>query len=146
MERRKFIKNCCFTTVGIALSGSLLQSCETFHYATTTRVDDNWVIAKSEFIKIKGDKQKELSFVLISDGASNFPICVYKVTEDRYVASLLTCTHRGCELIIGGGVYTCPCHGSEFTTTGKVTEGPAIENLKTYKIKTDNENIYISIT
>jgi cytochrome b6-f complex iron-sulfur subunit len=66
--------------------------------------------------------------------------------KDEYVATLLECTHRGCGLKVGGGVFTCPCHGSEFSTTGEVLEGPADENLKTYEIEIDNENIYIILS
>ena len=44
---------------------------------------------------------------------------------------------------MGGGIYTCPCHGSEFSVKGKVLEGPADKDLKIFKTETDNENIYI---
>ena len=77
---------------------------------------------------------------------SQFPICLYKTKEDHYNASLLKCTHRGCELNVGGGIYSCPCHGSEFSIKGAVLEGPAEKDLKTFKIDTDNENIYIYLS
>jgi len=76
---------------------------------------------------------------------TGFGSILYRIKENYY-ASLLKCTHRGCELNVGGGIYSCPCHGSEFTVKGKVLEGPAEENLKTYKTKTDHEKIYIYLS
>ena len=81
---------------------------------------------------------------MIKTEDSEFPICIYKIKEDTYVASLLKCTHRSCELNVGGGIYSCPCHGSEFSVQGDVLEGPAEDKLKTFKTETDNENIYLS--
>ena len=75
-----------------------------------------------------------------------FPICLYKTNEGKYIASLLKCTHNGCELNVGGGIYSCPCHGSEFSITGKVMEGPADRDLKTFKTETDHENIYVYLS
>ncbi|MBT8273484.1 MAG: Rieske (2Fe-2S) protein [Bacteroidia bacterium] len=143
MERRKFIKNCCYTAIGLPVLATVLESCGSIYYASTIRKESQIVLAKSEFIK--GDSQSSRSFVLIKDKASEFPICIYKSDSNHYVASLLECTHQSCELNVGGGVYSCPCHGSEFTMTGKLLEGPAETDLKTFKIDTDNENIYINL-
>lgn len=42
-----------------------------------------------------------------------------------------TCTHMGCELNWNSAErsWDCPCHGSRFTYTGKIIEGPAVEPL-----------------
>lgn len=143
MERRKFIKSCCYVGVGLPLLGVALQSCEAAHYATVKSDAEKLTVLKSEFL-IEGKSNR--SFVLLSLKGSGFPICLYKTSEDSYVASLLKCTHRGCELNVGGGIYSCPCHGSEFSTSGKVLEGPADQDLKTFKTTTDNDNIYIYVS
>lgn len=146
MERRKFIKNCSFATVGIPMIGTILQSCGSIYYATTSQSKTGLTLSKSEFWEIKKDKKIERKFVMIQSNKFGFPICLYKIKDDQYVASLLKCTHRGCELNVGGGIYSCPCHGSEFTTQGKLLEGPADEDLQTFITKSDNENIYIKIS
>ena len=146
MERRKFIKTCCYSAVGIPLSASFLQSCGAIYYATSTREKDRLTVAKSEFLRIKKEKQVARNYILLNIDEMGFPICIYKTDKVNYTASLLKCTHNGCELNVGGGIYTCPCHGSEFSTTGKVLEGPADRNLKTYKTETDHENIYIYLS
>lgn len=145
MERRKFIKTCCYTAIGIPLGASLLQSCGAIHYATSTVENQRIAVSKLEFIETKKSKQRPRDFVLLNIQGLGFPICLYNVKGD-FVASLLKCTHRGCELNVGGGIYSCPCHGSEFSTTGQVLEGPADQNLKVYKTETDEENIYIYLS
>ena len=146
MERRKFIKSCCYSAIGISVAGVLLSSCESIYYATITRKSNRLVVSKKEFIKIKNEKQSERKFVLIKEDELKYPVCLYKVSDNNYSASLLLCTHNGCELNVGGGRYTCPCHGAEFSINGKVLQGPAEKDLKTYKTETDNENIYIHLS
>jgi cytochrome b6-f complex iron-sulfur subunit len=145
MERRKFIKTCCYTAIGIPFGASMLQSCGAIYYASLSKEPGKLVVAKSEFINEKNNKKTTRDFVLLNMNELGFPICLYKV-KDEYIASLLKCTHRGCELNVGGGIYSCPCHGSEFSTTGQVLEGPADQNLKVYKTETDEKNIYIYLS
>ena len=146
MERRKFIKTCCYSAIGIPLGGALLQSCGAIYYANSTHEADKLVVARSEFLKVKKNKQTSRNFVLLKTANLGFPICLHKTNENSYTASLLKCTHNGCELNVGGGIYSCPCHGSEFSVAGKVLEGPADRDLQTFKTETDNENIYIYLS
>jgi glycine/D-amino acid oxidase-like deaminating enzyme/nitrite reductase/ring-hydroxylating ferredoxin subunit len=50
---------------------------------------------------------------------------------NRHIVST-TCTHIGCELKWNSAElsWDCPCHGSRFTYTGDIIEGPALENIK----------------
>jgi cytochrome b6-f complex iron-sulfur subunit len=142
MERRNFIKTCCITIAGGSALTSL-SSCGAIYFATAKKENGKYTIAKSEFIEIKNEKQKNRKFVLLQEDEKSFPICVYRIEQNKFQASLLECTHQGCELNVGGGIYSCPCHGSEFSTSGKLLEGPAERDLKTFKTEIDNENIYV---
>ena len=51
---------------------------------------------------------------------------------DKLVAISSNCTHRKCKLATRPDrSFTCPCHGSTFDPTGKVTAGPAKRDLPT---------------
>ncbi len=145
MDRLKFIKNCCYTAIGVPLGAAVLQSCESIYYASSSKSNNKLVVARSEFWKEKNGKKTNRSFVLVKPETSDFPICINKIDNETYVASLMKCTHRSCELNVGGGIYSCPCHGSEFSITGKVLEGPAETDLKTYPIKLDANNLYVTL-
>ncbi|HEU5396320.1 MAG TPA: Rieske (2Fe-2S) protein [Verrucomicrobiae bacterium] len=48
----------------------------------------------------------------------------------RLFALSSICTHRKCKLTAEADrTYYCPCHGSTFDATGRVTEGPARRDL-----------------
>jgi cytochrome b6-f complex iron-sulfur subunit len=43
------------------------------------------------------------------------------------------CTHEGCTITgADGAIYVCPCHGSRYSHTGQVVNGPAVSSLRQY--------------
>ena len=64
-------------------------------------------------------------------------IGAYKDEHGKLYFIDTTCTHMGCELKWNSAEKTwdCPCHGSRFSPTGNVIDGPAFKALN--KIKTD---------
>lgn len=122
------------------------SSCSSSNYFTKTVVKNKeLVIARTEFLNTTKGSSVNRKFVLARIDNWRFPICIYKIDDNTFHALLMECTHRSCELSPHGDFLICPCHGSEFDRTGKVQNPPAEENLKTYKIHTDKENIYVQL-
>ncbi|HUM45756.1 MAG TPA: Rieske (2Fe-2S) protein [Chitinophagales bacterium] len=146
MYRKDFIKVCGMVCLsGTALS-TLLQSCAASGYFAATTVSNKQVtIKKTEFIITGENKSVQRKFVLVNIPQYSFPVAVYKINDEQYSAVLMECTHKGCELRPQGTFLICPCHGSEFSNTGIVQNPPAEENLKTFQITQDHENIYIQL-
>lgn len=144
MDRKEFIKTCCLVCVAGTGLATLLQSCGSANYFAPYTISSNqMIIKKSEFIKIGNDKQILRKHVLIQSEKFSFPICIFKIEEEKYSALLMQCTHKGCELQPHGDYLVCPCHGSEFTNRGTVQNPPAEQSLQSFNIITDNENIYV---
>ena len=55
----------------------------------------------------------------------------YRDEDGRVHLVNTTCTHMGCELNWNPSEksWDCPCHGSRFTYTGEIIQGPAVKNL-----------------
>jgi ubiquinol-cytochrome c reductase iron-sulfur subunit len=56
-----------------------------------------------------------------------------KPGHDQYLVVIGVCTHLGCVPTFGGGDYRgwfCPCHGSQYDTSGRIRKGPAPLNLQ----------------
>lgn len=69
------------------------------------------------------------------------PVCIGRDSNGVY-AMTLTCTHMGCNMAVRGnvssaGIY-CACHGSRFSTNGKVLNGPASAPLQHFAVSADS--------
>ena len=58
MERRKFIRACCYTTIGMPIIAATLQSCGAIYYAKAEKINNKLVVRKTEFIYTKKDIEK----------------------------------------------------------------------------------------
>ncbi|MGQ0744569.1 MAG: FAD-dependent oxidoreductase [Acidimicrobiales bacterium] len=67
------------------------------------------------------------------DGRS---VGAYRDTAGDLHAVSLTCTHIGCTVRWNPAEATwdCPCHGSRFTCTGEMLQGPATKDLETIPV------------
>ena len=72
-------------------------------------------------------------------------IMLIRTDESKFIAVSLICRHKGCTVDIEGDKFVCPCHGSEYTLRGKVTQGPAMDNLKTFETMFDSPSGTITI-
>ena len=55
-----------------------------------------------------------------------------RVIKDPWIVVIAHCTHQGCPVITGAGRYggwSCPCHYSEYDTSGRIRDGLGRSNL-----------------
>lgn len=60
-------------------------------------------------------------------------VFVSRTGQTKFLALSMICTHKKCDVDYTGSGFECPCHGSTYSASGKVTNGPATKNLKSYK-------------
>ena len=56
-----------------------------------------------------------------------------KAGHAEWLILLASCTHLGCIPLFAQGDYGgwfCPCHGSQYDTSGRIRKGPAPKNLE----------------
>lgn len=67
-----------------------------------------------------------------------------KPGKEDWLVTIGICTHLGCIPTMGEGEYKgwfCPCHGSQYDTSGRIRKGPAPKNLEIppYEFISDNK-------
>lgn len=145
MDRKAFLR--CIGSSCLAAAGApfLLTGCTTIHRVHSPVKQNTLTLGKNEFTVQKEEEEKIRNVVVVSADPLPFPIAVYRLSQEEYMALWMECTHQGCEVNPQPHYIICPCHGSEFDARGQVVQGPAENNLKNFKTTTDHENIYIHL-
>lgn len=91
---------------------------------------------------------KELAAVggaMLVDSASD-TIMVIRTSDTQAIALSAICTHAGCSMDYNAGQHLldCACHGSQFSTDGKVVRGPANRAVRVYAATLANNIITVS--
>ncbi len=142
MERKEFIKTCGFACLGGLFATSLLEGCGSSKMIAGTINHSDLVVPVTVFAQGKDSFKK---YVVVQHESLKYPVCVYRASKTEYTALLMRCTHQGAELQVFGDRLECPAHGSQFSNTGKVQNGPADTNLRSFPVRVDDNQIYISL-
>ncbi|MBA4056806.1 MAG: Rieske Fe-S protein [Marivirga sp.] len=145
MDRRVFTKTCI-----ICLSGSviapLFTGCKSTTYYTKGNLESNGIsVFKSDFTYVNNNQSSIRQYLIVRNDAMEFPIYLYRFSDNEYSALLMQCSHQGNELQASGDYLHCSAHGSEFNNKGVVAQGPAEKNLRTFKVSTDGDKIFIDL-
>lgn len=145
MHRREFIKTGCTACLSLTVLSTLVSSCMATKYIGGELGKDGLAIPKKEFeVQQKGGTAYS-SFIIIRNEALQYPICVYRISDQEYSALWMKCTHQGAELQASGDVLQCPAHGSEFSNKGAVINGPADTSLRTFPVTINNNELFIDL-
>ena len=78
--------------------------------------------------------------------AGNNSILVSRLGGDSFNALTAICTHEQCTVIgFQSGTYECPCHGSQYNTSGAVVRGPATRPLRQFNTQFTNNVLTITV-
>lgn len=124
---------------------AVLSGCQSTFY-TKGAIEPNGIsVLRSEFSYMKKDRPVIRQYIIVRNESLEFPIYLYRFSDREYSALLMKCTHQGNELQASGDHLNCSAHGSEFDNKGVVAQGPAENNLRTFKVTTDNYKIFIDL-
>lgn len=122
-----------------------LSSCQATHYVSGTVEQTGISVLKSEFTFIKKEETLTRIYIIVQNDKLEFPIYLYRFSENEYSALWMKCSHQGAELQASGDHLQCPSHGSEFNNKGIVSNGPAEKNLRSFPIYVTSEKIIIDL-
>ena len=102
--------------------------------------DNNWILVGT------ADNVEVEDIIRCDHNDKTF--CVYKL-EDGFYATDGICTHEAVHLedgLVMDNEIECPMHQGVFDIkTGEAISPPACDDLKTYPVKVEDNNIYIQI-
>ena len=145
MNRRKFIQTSCTACLSTAIVAGVVSSCNGTKYISGKLGTDGLYLNSDEFrIASKGNDIFR-PFIVVRNEALQYPICVYRISDSEYHAMWMQCTHQGAELQVSGNLLHCPAHGSEFSNKGRITNGPADKDLRTFPVIVMNNELFIDL-
>jgi cytochrome b6-f complex iron-sulfur subunit len=79
--------------------------------------------------------------------ASGRPILVAHTGQNTFTAMTAVCTHEQCTVsTFQNQTFECPCHGSQYSTSGTVVRGPATRSLSQFTTSFTNNVLTITVT
>lgn len=145
MERREFVKHSCMICLSGGLLAIALESCVATHYVAGAIEGSGLSVSKSEFTYIKKEQVRMRQYIIVQSEKLEFPIYLYRFSENEFSALWMKCTHQGAELQASGEYLQCPSHGSEFNNRGILSQGPAEKNLRTFPVSVLEDRILIDL-
>jgi cytochrome b6-f complex iron-sulfur subunit len=144
MNRRDLIEKVLLGSTVLVVVPSLLQSCT--KPAADQGNNTGGIIPGT---KINLDLSAPENSTLNTTGGSRVVqgVLVVNTGGGVYIAVASACTHAGCTVGYNApaGNILCPCHGSAFTTTGAIVNGPAATPLQSFPVSKSGNVITISL-
>lgn len=138
MHRRDFLRNTCQACAALALVpvAATLEGCASG--AKMLAVENGVLSVPTDVL---GDSN---TAIVSAQGLAN-KLMVVKRADGTYVALELICPHKGGPLKVNGDGLECDWHQSRFNYDGKVLNGPAKADLKTYPVEADGRMLRVRV-
>jgi len=148
LERRSFIRGAIYTLTSL-IGGTLAASVGTYLLGTPQVETDSWADA-GDISELQPGSPQEITFErsredcwkIHNEKASAWVILN---NEHKVTAFSPLCTHLGCAYNWQSDKkqFSCPCHGSIFSATGEVVQGPASRPLDRYEVKLEGSRLWL---
>ncbi|MFN7982247.1 MAG: Rieske 2Fe-2S domain-containing protein [Vicinamibacterales bacterium] len=152
MDRRTFCSHACQTITTLAV-GSVVQGCG----GSTTSPSGG--SSGSTLPTLNGTVSGRIVTVPITSGSSLAAVggtalvqstlgalLVARISQEAFSVMTATCTHQGCTITnVSGTTFICPCHGSQFSTSGAVVQSPATRALTVYASSFANDTLTVTV-
>jgi cytochrome b6-f complex iron-sulfur subunit len=149
LTRRTFCVQACgaisFATIGSMLSGcggsptspsSSAPALPRINASVVNGVASITIDAASPLAVVGG-----AAHIQTSSGA----FLVARTAQTTFIALTAVCTHEACDVTgFQNQTYVCPCHGSQYNTSGAVVQGPATRALRQFATQFDNNILNIT--
>jgi cytochrome b6-f complex iron-sulfur subunit len=132
MDRKDFISTLGFSVAAVC-TGCLAACSKSGSAASSTGggappASVNFSINLNNQLLNVGDQMVNGGVILARIAAGN--------NDSDFTAVQVACTHQGTSInyVVAQNQFVCPLHGSIFSTSGSVVQGPAASSLKKYNI------------
>ena len=137
MDRKEFL-----TQIGLGTAGMVLFGC-------LGGCDKKDVPTPPSNVNLSLDLTTSTYSPLLTPGGyayTNNGIIVAQTMAGKYIAVSRYCTHQGVSVNYDSTAndFTCPAHGSVFSTTGSVINGPAGSPLMQYTVTKSGNSLTIT--
>ncbi len=146
MERKTFIRQLVIRgSAAVILPAAILQACESDDPADENPSPGS---GSNDFTI---DLDDPAYTALLEVGGSVYidskHIIVIHTDVDEYTVLSSVCTHQGCKVGYSpdNNNLPCPCHGSLYSISGSVLNGPATAPLTKYNATLDGSDLVIDI-
>jgi len=143
-ERRDFLKKFGSGLAGITIVGSLAPFLEACSNATSASSDTS---GSTMTVNVSSLTADNMGVAASSPGGR--PLLIIRLGATTYETLVMICKHEGCtppNMVLDTATITCNCHGSQYDITGKVTRGPAKQNLDSLATAFDAATKKVTIT
>ena len=142
MNRREVVQKFLLGGTVLVLAPSVLESCSKSNAMNpgsnpppaVSNINLDLSLAENSALSSTGSSKIVQNILIINTGTG-------------IVALSAICTHQGCTVGYNSGKadIECPCHGSVFSTTGRVLVGPASSPLRSYAVTQDGTVLTITL-
>lgn len=144
MNRREVVQKFLLGGSVLVFAPTILQSCSKDSTSDTgnsgglpqagSSINLDLSLTENASLNTSGSSKIVQNILLINNGT-------------KIVALSAICTHQGCTVGYNSskGDIECPCHGSVFSTSGSVINGPAASPLKSYPVSVDGTVLTITL-